>query len=262
MIKLDLEAINRIHNNGKVGVLLIDNKIYYYGTCGYNDIVGELLSKKILNLIGINCLDYDYAILKNEYVKLSEEIPGFTDGEDLGVPYDNLYDIWDSLEKQGFDAKRLMRDFIKIYLFDILFLNDDRVARNWGISKIDDQVELYAIDNEEIFSRKFIAQVQSEFAKVPYQNRVLTEDETLERNISNLKRFLETSDTEFYELFLSIYNTLTPEVVEDAYNELDSIELKEEDKELYFGDKEENLELYRKNYRLIGELIMERRKSK
>ena len=75
---------------------------------------------------------------------------------------------------------------------------------------------------------------------------------SMEKNIEILEYFLATSSKEFSNLVVDIYNKLTPEVVEAVFSEV------EKEENITFDEKEYNMKLYRENYRMITELLVER----
>lgn len=98
----------------------------------------ELLGYELAKLFNLFCPKYELIKLENNYYSLSEDINKygkFVTANSI-VTYEDvttsLYEIWNSLESKYSNTPELMGDLIKIYIFDMLFLNYDRSVDNWG----------------------------------------------------------------------------------------------------------------------------------
>ena len=67
-----------------------------------------------------------------------------------------------------------------------------------------------------------------------------------------LNYFLATSSKEFEDLVIDFYNRMTPDVVYKVILDI------EKDEDIIIFDKNYNMELYKRNYQLIGELLIDR----
>lgn len=147
----------------------------------------EVIAKNIAMIMNIKCPNYYITEINGEQYILSEDLNQygkFQSAFDLyaGIKDDyfaysmadlykdesfydedakkslhgnSLYDIWAYLE-ENYDSntsKRLMQDVLKIYIFDILFLNSDRFLNNWGFLKTpDNKSNIVMFDNEYILA--------------------------------------------------------------------------------------------------------------
>ena len=64
-----------------------------------------------------------------------------------------LQEMIKTLQSLPFYNDSLQKDIILMYIYDILFMNDDRHDRNWGFL-MQDSAKLVLIDNGNIFSIK------------------------------------------------------------------------------------------------------------
>ena len=118
--------------------------------------------------------------------------------------------------------------------------------------------KLFIYDNDNVFEDAFRvllnAKMNSDDRLEKYSSISLGGNTTLsmEKNIEILEYFLATSSKEFSNLVVDIYNKLTPGVVEAVFSEV------EKEENITFDEKEYNMKLYRENYRMITELLVER----
>lgn len=253
MINLQKEQKYYIFSYNR-GNLIIDGKKYFFKLIPNNVYGIETLVENLAKLVDIKCPHYEYVTINGLNYSLSEDIAGtgdFYTAYELGFFDNSLYDIWNVLEMQFPDkVSELMEKIIKIYIFDILLLNDDRNYGNYGFKVNDGKIEdVYIFDNEFSFQTgEVVLSSKLDFkdklnkrvniGNIPYE---------LEPSIEELEYFLSTSSKEYIDLFNKIYMTLTPEVVK-----------KELDKSLV-EDKDSLYKIYRENYLLIERLINKRR---
>mgnify|MGYP004557455335 FL=1 len=151
-----------------------------------------------------------------------------------------------------------MYDLIKVFIFDIFLLNGDRHLGNFIVLNENEKHKLFIYDNDNVFEDAFRvllnAKMNSDDRLEKYSSISLGGNTTLsmEKNIEILEYFLATSSKEFSNLVVDIYNKLTPEVVEAVFSEV------EKEENITFDEKEYNMKLYRENYRMITELLVER----
>ena len=74
----------------------------------------------------------------------------------------------------------------------------------------------------------------------------------MKQNMELLNYFLATSSKEFEDLVIDFYNRMTPDVVYKVILDI------EKDEDIIIFDKNYNMELYKRNYQLIGELLIDR----
>ena len=147
----------------------------------------------------------------------------------------------------------IMHEIIKIYLFDILILNADRVNSNWGFIVNDDKIEnVYIFDNELSFNYEspvmLTAKGNNNF-KYTMLDNWNTLFKSTQENIKELEFFL-SNHGEYMDTFLSMYEKLTPQVVRDVYESI----IKEVGNHKVLNNTNFLL-VYTKSYRAIGKLL-------
>lgn len=226
----------------------------------------ELVANKLARLISINC-SKDYLVnINGELYYLSYSfynLGNFKRGDEFNVKNslksNSLYNLWLSFEDEYPDeCEKLMYDLIKVFIFDIFLLNGDRHLGNFIVLNENEKHKLFIYDNDNVFEDAFRvllnAKMNSDDRLEKYSSISLGGNTTLsmEKNIEILEYFLATSSKEFSNLVVDIYNKLTPEVVEAVFSEV------EKEENITFDEKEYNMKLYRENYRMITELLVER----
>lgn len=215
----------------------------------------ELLVEALANLVDVNCASYERIVINSKSYVLSKDIAGDEDFKTASVILgkentnsSSLYNIWHILEqKYPSDVERIMYEIIKIYIFDFIVLNPDRIYNNWGIRFSEGKVDkVFILDNEESFNNLSHAFLDSHSDwDSPIKSQEI-------ENLINLDYFFNTSSSEFIELFKSMYNILNPEAVKSIFEQVE--------KEIGNGFKF-NLELFKayfQNYNEIGNLLNRR----
>ena len=246
----------------RIGTVTINDKEYFfkpddveYNVLGLEQVM-ELFAKKV----NIKCPHYDIVEIDDLFFTFSENISNyFFVASKYNIPgFSTLYEIWDKLEESKLPrVDILMFEIVKIYLFDIFSVNGDRNHNNWGIVNKDDNFpEVYILDNEFSFDREYSVLLSSEVefpiskhGGIEEFNPNSNEDSVLRFNHEDLTYFLKTASSEFIDLLVDMYNTLTPELLEDVIEEVKEINQLPLTHLYYIKD------LYRKNYNAIGELI-------
>lgn len=207
------------------------------------NIIHEIIGAKIAELMGINCAKYHF-IRVNEFPQLlSEDLNNdgsFRTMHSLGVYQDScsLYDLWFVLEQKYGDVTKEIYDLVKVYIFDILFMNIDRHGNNVGILfDKNGNRKITILDNEMIL---FYDMVSISSEDVMKNTCVLA--------YSELEHFFKVSSSEFIDLFMYYFRLFTPEYLEQI---LDDIE-QECDWPFY---KEDMISQYRKHYEALLEVI-------
>lgn len=200
-----------------------------------NKAINEIIGKMIADIMNLKCPKYFITTAAGTIHILSEDINKygeFTSSYNLNADkkdhvsysmadlyydedyYDeetkkdlqgnSLYDIWPYLEN-NYDSdtsKRLMKDVIKMYIFDILFLNFDRRLGNWGILKYpNNQVDIVMFDNEYILD-----QSSSRASTVEMQTDFLAYGPN---TYQDLTTFVHESSKEYLNLFLHYIRLFT-----------------------------------------------------
>lgn len=251
--KKDLEYFNH-------KFMIINGTRYYVKECedGFN--LKEIIGKRLADLLGLRCASYDVVTINGKMFYLSKDLSELGNARNLTLIGDinnSLYTIWFGLEKNFENSKELMEELIKIYFFDLLFLNSDRKKHNIVIVSSISNTHLYMIDNSLIFS-KMRSEIFSSMTRYDELKNVkkidwLNKDKIhLELNIHNLDYFFNTSSQEFYNTFLEMYKKATPDTVRKVIEEIES------EYNYQIPDKEEMLKLYNENYEEIRKLLESR----
>lgn len=255
MIILTEENKKYIKESELKGNIKIDGVEYFYKV--YNDGMkySEIIAEKLMHLLGIKCAHYDTSIIDDELYYFSKSLG--TDGLFLCANcmplYGNtLYELWINIEKYYGDAKVAMEDIIKIYLFDILFMNSDRDSRNYGILHNNDgSIAIYAFDNETIFDIDNRVSLTARYDN----SEKLKKHNTCENNLEELELFLNVSTIEMQELLERMLKIVTPETV---INVLNDVEKEVNDS---IDEKDMYINMYKKNYEAIKALLESRGKD-
>ena len=173
----------------------------------------EIIVEKLANIAGVNCAKYHYSVKSNSY--LSEDLNflgDFKTAKELGLSIfeNHLYKIWDFFEeKYPKESSKLMKEFIKVYLFNFFIVNPDLHSGNWGIVTNNDGTHsVYIFDNEYSFDDEnctcLTAELDDDFGYINC--------DILKNNIKELEYFLSVSSRESIELFINMFLKLTPDV--------------------------------------------------
>ena len=254
MIKLtnkEKEYIEEYSN----GNIIINGKKYYFKLVVSANHGFEIIIEHLSKLVGIKCAHYEMININGTNYYLTEDLAGtdeFYDAYELGLADNSLYDIWNVLEMRYPDkSKYLMDQIVKIFIFDIITLNNDRNYGNYGFKFINGQIEdVYILDNESSFQDGEIV-LSSKFDYKDKLNNSINIDKVpyeLQSSMEDLEYFLQTSSSEYQELFKNMYEILTPELIKE---ELNKVEIKKE-------YKDDALNVYNENYELIGKLLNKR----
>lgn len=234
------------------GNITISDKKYFFKLIPDEAIGMEEAVEELAKLVGIKCAHYELININGYSFYLSEDIAGkdeFYPAYELGFFDNSLYEIWHELELRYPNNKEyILNEIIKIYIFDIILLNNDRNYGNYGFKMKDDKIEdVYIIDNELAFTNGEVVlsskiDINDELnskvdIKIPYD---------LDSSINELDYFLQTSSSEYYDMFKKMYDILEPDVVLKTL-------LKYNVKDIRF-----KMNIYKDNYRLIGELLNKR----
>lgn len=112
--------------------------------------------------------------------------------------------IWQALEYRygnKIDIEKVMNQFVSMYLFTILFKDNDKHSGNWGVIENCDGIRLAPLfDNELIFYGGFSSiNFFVNFMDSNNNNGVL----------ESLRVFFEVSSFEYFELFVEMFEKLT-----------------------------------------------------
>lgn len=237
MIKLNEEILKIIKESDFVSPIKVDIEgIYYYvkKDADFLELVGEELAR----IIGLKCAHYEPLVIDNENYVISRDLASlgvfevFREFRENG-DY-NLYNIWNLIEEDNLNSETLMRDVVKMYVYDYLFMNSDRNFANFGLLN----GEFVILDNGEIFDNEIPPRISSncelDVASDIYQD---------------IAYYLESSDDAFIKSFIEVYDKVTPEYLESV---LDSVEDKWH---INLPTKKKIITMYKWHYINIEEII-------
>jgi len=162
----------------------------------YKSLNNLLYTKKMIKNSGI----FDWIFNKN-----------YRNRNDMCMEYiNNLEIIWQVLEErykndQRFNIESIMHQFILMYIFTILVYDGDRYACNWLIEETNLKIKLAPLfDNEDAFN------YTNEKIKQEHILKYAVNIETSDYNqLASLRTFLEISSSNYYDLFLELFEKIS-----------------------------------------------------
>lgn len=275
-MEVSLKDKNRISNN--VGNKInINGKNYYIKRPLGKIYCAEIIAERLCNILGIKTAHYEIVDIdgnrfylsevlgENGYFVTGSELSTIAKPEDGNLSADSLYYIWEVLEAY-FDKTGIpMLDIVKVYLFDIMFLNSDRNAPNWALVNDGEGPYVCIFDNESIFDaygvvlsakltetddlNNYSGSNNYEFDFFDSYGAVVRSDYL--EILHELEYFLSTSDNMYTELFESMLEKVTPEVLESV---IDSTKTDKKTKDMC-------VQLYKKHYKNMKVLVEARGKN-
>lgn len=246
MLRLTQKDLDLIEHSGfSKNILLSCGSFYIKGKSEPDLLYNELIGEKLAHIFGLNCPHYHFIKIHDYYYILSEDLNKdgiFKTVEDLKIAQDScaLKEAISFLSKK-YSLKDEILDIVKIYIFDLLFLNSDRDTINWGILfQINGNKKITILDNECLF-------IPLLTNKLYYTTCFMPKD---------LESFLKTSEEDFLELFYSYYHLFTPLYLKHVIEEV------EMENNIPISTKEHIIEIYEQNYLRIENIIKEVIESK
>ena len=171
--------------------MYINGKRYYVKLCEDNFNLKEIIAKRLADILGIKCANYDIIKTDDNIYYVSEDLNILGNARNLSIisaANSSLYLIWDALEKNLPGSQELMQELIQIYFFDLLFLNSDRKLHN---------IMLVNSDNKEI-----VLIVYKDFLALLNNINLETDENNYINLVDGINSYFQ-NDTEFP--FLSDY---------------------------------------------------------
>lgn len=242
--------------------VVIDGVTYFFKVHVAGMEYSELVAEELCHILGIRCAHYETISLDDNIYYLSKHlntIGKFIPGDDLGNLNNSLYDIWRVLEEYYGDALIPMDDLVKIYLFDLIFLNSDRDNRNFGLVREGNETHIYAFDNEFILDINETPTLTSKYGRGEELKQYKQwpektyEEQVLKENMHELEFFLSESDSKYYDILVEMMKKVPVEVFEQVCSD---VERKVNSSISY---KDLWIDIYRKNYEAICFLLEDRK---
>ena len=281
-MKLTKEDIAKLNKTYRGKLVKLSSGKYFCKMCVGNDqfssltyAVNEVLAHEVLKDLKITSPRYYIALASEEddiYSLISENLNNkakFYTAAEMGITNEDgssLFSIWNHLETHFTKDLHVYIDIIKLYLFDLFFLNVDRHISNWGLIFDGKKYHVAALDNEEILLIDYLVPIISpyydtkEWQEKLYNITINTEEQEKvikETNFHNLMVFFRESSQEYIELFEELHEMLTPTYFT---NLLKRIEQKEViytlngEMPLNIPQKEVLIAIYTENYNLITDV--------
>lgn len=237
--------------------------------------INEVIGSKIAKEIGLICPTYKIVMPDSEkdykVYAVSDDLNNygkFYTFEALEMPFGigmSLYEIWDFLEYKKILNENIFTDIIKVYIYDILLGNRDRLHFNWGLIFMSDKkVQLAIFDNECILDYHLPA-VSSQVSGDEWDSIIKNTRNNKETLKEEIRHFLTESSDEFLQMFKDTFAKFTPDYFSLI---LDSIELEEKiyteqgEMPLIIKNKNKYVENYKNNYDLIQGVLKEFNKGR
>lgn len=195
----------------------------------------EIVAEEIAKFLDVNVIHYEVGVCDGSLVTFSESfynedetyisgfhilsqyLMGLTGRDYLSIMHlNNLPDIFRALEslfgyKYNDDIQKINCDLVKMFCFDVLLRNYDRETPNWGIVLGKDGIRLAPLfDNESILTgSKFYISMGMDREN----NDLLFAD--------LLEKFFATSDSTLKDIFLNMYDKLTPAVLNSIFEKVE-----------------------------------------
>ena len=132
--------------------------------------------------------------------------------EDASIPERILHDlenIWHALEykykdDKRYDSEKIMNQIVKMFIFMLLSYDEDRFSFDWLIEESKNDIRLAPLlDNEFSFNYDEYKHKQRQYISMSPNSK--TSDYS---QLELIKEFLNISSSEYYDLFVTMYNTL------------------------------------------------------
>ncbi len=140
-----IASTNRIH----VGEINISGANYFVKP---DDELKEIIGYYLARLFNLNCAKYSRVKIGNKSYAVSLDLNNnhnFILAHEYAFDGKTLDEITEVLRSLSFFDEILEKDMIRMYLYDILFMNDDRHDRNWGFL-INEKARIVLLDNGAI----------------------------------------------------------------------------------------------------------------
>jgi len=152
MIVLDKNKSQEIVENCSLGIV----SSYYIDGCNYyvkkDEDLKEIIGYYLATFLGLKSIEYKSINIKDHNYSFSRDIRElykFQEAKYLIGSQQHLSAMIQRLIDEDINNPVLYQNIVKMYVFDILFLNDDRHAKNWGLIN---KTDLILFDNFNIFS--------------------------------------------------------------------------------------------------------------
>lgn len=202
------------------------------------DAFSELLGKRLADIFNIKNPYIKIQLINKDYYILSESLKnlGFKSAFHLGLGSNNrkfnacsLVDIGCFIDTFP-NSLELMFNIIKVYIYDILFSNDDRSLENWGFCISRNKIEITIMDNENILNPYYNIVFGNLHASLKYKELTIYEDFEL---------FLQEFGSIYLNLVAYYFEFITPSYFNQLVDSIDeenifNREIKERYKSAYF----------------------------
>ncbi len=223
------------------------NKNYYVKT---NPNLYEIIGEEAAKTIELECAHYEplfingYAYVASEDLSERGEFHLYEEYAGYESQY-NLYSIWHILETNFSNCEEIMFDVLKMYLYDLLLINNDRDFENFGILIRDGKAKLVIFDNSNIFDNDFPPEISS----------VYDSDDQIDP-YEDFENFITETSSEQIEKLITLMNRLNTDKIAEI---IETIEKKYKG---HYKNLPKILTMYEENYQRLQEIINKYRGEK
>lgn len=218
-------------------------KLEFNGELSYikgNYSLTEIIGERLCTLLGIKCAHYNAFLINDTYYVASRDLNldgHFILAKSFLLENDNnIPSIIDNFRNNFPNYEELKLEILKVFLFDIMFLNSDRYTENWGLLNN----HIVILDNAGIFSN-------DSFTLMGESNQIVNIYESLE---SILNSFTECAE------ILAEFLKITPEYFSELLSEIEiTLNVKIKKKKSYKY-------IYKKHYERVKEIFEKYRGDK
>ena len=250
LTKDDLKQLEH-EKNLKYKYVNLSSGNYHMKCCDQSNMVKELFGKKIANIIGLSCPDYQYITEANCILSKNIKIDHtFFWAHELGIDGTTLKNIGECLEFQKANYNRftnvqeIMFQVYLMHFMDIIFSNIDRSIVNFGFKLNDDNTGYLAIiDHGEMFDHFNLATRPLSFEKAGNL------DYTAYTKVIEFKCFISKMAPELLRVFEQLFLLFEPKKIKLMIEQIET------ENNLKLFNKKEILKNYKINYKGLSKVL-------
>lgn len=229
----------------------------------------ELISKRLADIMGLICPKYYITEVKKQKYLLSEDLnqygeftnaliiaeklkekkeSSYSDIDINKISSNSLYSIWAYFESiyPLETSKELIAEVLRMYIFDVLFLNFDRELKNWGILTTSDNIPHIAILDDEFILHK------DDEEKLLGTTALSVSLTTLYPSVyEDFRQLLRESSAVTRNIFAHYFNLITPEFFASIIEQVENWD------QVPVPNKDELIKTYKENRTMLRKIYEE-----
>lgn len=229
----------------------------------------ELISKRLADIMGLICPKYYITEVKKQKYLLSEDLnqygeftnaliiaeklkekkeSSYSDIDINKISSNSLYSIWAYFESiyPLETSKELIAEVLRMYIFDVLFLNFDRELKNWGILTTSDNIPHIAILDDEFILHK------DDEEKLLGTTALSVSLTTLYPSVyEDFRQLLRESSAVIRNIFAHYFNLITPEFFASIIEQVENWD------QVPVPNKDELIKTYKENRTMLRKIYEE-----